>query len=216
MLFGGGSVALGGAALAAASNLGIVSASASALASPAKPRLVFLAGDSYPMYAAAAAAVAGKVGAPLLFTTGDSVSSATVNELKALAPSLVVAVGDDEVVPAAAVAQVRRLGLTVRRIAGTTFDETAAALARFDGTLAGLAGPEGATGATGAVGPEGTQGPAGVPGATGAAGSAGPPGSGSVGPTGPTGFGDTGPTGPSGFTGPAGPTGPTGHGVTGP
>ncbi|MHB1510270.1 MAG: hypothetical protein ACYCST_12585 [Acidimicrobiales bacterium] len=192
VLFGGGSVALGGAAFAAASTLGIVPAGAAAVA-PKASRLVFITGSNDAMYAAVAAAVAGKTGAPLLFSSGRSLTAATVAELRALAPSLVVVVGNPQIVSGEVIVQLHHLRLRVRRISGLTLEDTAAALARFDGTLTGFVGPEGPAGAAGAAGP------------TGAAGAAGPGGPG--GPGGPT--GPEGPTGPTSGTG-SGATGPTG------
>ncbi len=219
VLFGGGSVALGGAALAAASTLGIIPAGASPAAAKSKAsRLVFITASNDAMYAAAAAAVAGKTGAPLLFSSGRSLTAATVAELRALAPSLVVVVGSPRIVSAEVIVQLQHLHLRVRRIAGLTLEDTAAALARFDGTLTGFVGPEGPTGAagpegpTGAAGPEGPKGAAGPEGPAGVAGPEGP--TGAAGPEGPA--GGAGAPGAVGPEGPTGPTGASGSGVTGP
>ncbi|HTX01989.1 MAG TPA: hypothetical protein VMD59_24610 [Acidimicrobiales bacterium] len=182
LLFGGSTVALGGAALAAANSLGLTPAAAA----PERPRLVFLGSSMHPLYAAAAAAVAGKVGAPLLFTPPESLIAVTAKKLESLGPSLVVVVGDETIVPAAIVTSIERLGLHVRRIGGASFEATAALLASYDGTLSGLPGPQGPAGGTGPTGPAG---PGGAAGAAGTAGSLG-----GTGPTGPTGSG--GPTGP--------------------
>jgi len=172
VLFGGGGAVLSGAALAAASSLGITPAEA------ATRGTAFVVPEDDAMTAALAASVAGKVGAPVLATATSSLSSQTKDELKKLDPTLVVVVGLSKAIAD----DIGKLGFTVRRIEGSGVVETAIALARYDGTLSGLRGPKGATGPTG---PTGVSGPSGPTGASG--------------PTGPTGA--SGPTGPTGATG---------------
>ena len=223
VLFGGGGAALGGV-LAATGGLGFLSAGAETL------KIVFVARDDIPFDAAVAASVAGKVGMPLLLTPPSLLSSTTSAALQSLAPNLVVVVGGPLAISDAVVNAIEALGFTVQRMYGNDVDGTAAAMASYDQTLAGIVGPTGPAGTQGAAGSQGgpgSIGPTGSSGPTGAVGSSGPTGSGGTngptGPSGPTGSGGTsGPTGPSGSTGPTGsngptgPSGPAGVGVTGP
>ena len=210
MLFGSGGAVVGGAAFAALGGLGVGPAAASSV------RLVFLVGTSSAMDGALAASVAGKTGSPLLVTAQGSLSPPTKTELQSLSPDLVVIVGGPAAISDGVMSAVSGLGLKVRRVYGSSIEETAAALARYDGTVAGAVGPTGAAGLTGAQGATGATGAAGAAGAGGAQGAAGSPGlAGPSGPTGPSGSGPTGPTG-TGATGPTGALGPTGTGATGP
>ena len=175
ILFGGGGAALGGV-LAATGGLGFLSAGAST------QKIVFVARDDVPFDAAIAASVAGKVGMPLLLTPPTSLSNTTSSALQSLAPDLVVVVGGPLAISDTVVTAIQDLGFTVQRMYGNDVDGTAAAMASYDQTLAGIVG---------ATGPAGAQG---IQGSNGSNGSNGP----------------TGPTGPTGVTGPTGATGAQG------
>ncbi len=187
ILFGGGGVAVGGA-LAATGGLDSLAGASSQL-----QEIVFVARDDIAFDAAIAASVAGKIGMPLLLTPTNFLSSSTSSALQSLAPDLVVVVGGPLAITDAVLAAIENLGFATTRIYGADADGTAAAMAGYDQTLAGL------------IGPTGPAGPSGTPGGTGGTGPTGP-----MGPTGPAGLGTTGATGPVGGTsGPIGPTGVT-------
>lgn len=189
ILFGGGGAALGGV-LAATGGLGFLSAGA------ATQKIVFVARDDVAFDAAIAASVAGKVGMPLLLTPPTSLSSTTSSALQSLAPDLVVVVGGPFAISDTVVTAIQNLGFTVQRMYGNDVDGTAAAMASYDQTLAGIVGSTGPTGPSGSNGSNGSTGPSGPTGATGATGPGGP-----TGPTGATGTGVTGPTGATGVIG---------------
>jgi len=148
-----------------------------------------------------ASAVAGKVGAPVLLTSGRGLEATTASELTRLDPTLVIIVGGTSEISSLEQAQVEALHLATERIAGATAEATAADLATFGASLdpasgaKGAAGPRGATGATGATGPQGATGATGATGAKGATGATG-----ATGPAGPS-TGVTGPQGPAGAAG---------------
>lgn len=235
VLFGGGATlggaALGGALLGAVGIPGVggTFGAMSAMAATGSVVIVFVARDDVAFDAAVAAAIAGKIGAPVLLTSTDSLSSSTAGELAKLNPTLVIIVGGTLAISDAVVAAIEALGLKTQRIFGDDAEGTAVALAEYGLTLGAVAGPTGPSGPTGPAGPEGPPGSGGGGGVgpTGPAGPTGPSGTGGgglgpTGPAGPTGPVGTSPTGgslpgPTGPTGPSGENGPTGSiGVTGP
>jgi hypothetical protein len=191
------------------------------------PTLAFLARANLPVDALAAGALAGPLGATILITESEALSGPAARVLSETAPDLVVVTGGPEALSPQVERDVEALGLRVRRVAGRTRIETAAALADFgrevgagrpvvtqrpvtDEVVPGLnADLLDGLSAEELRGQPGPAGPAGAPGERGPAGEAGPAGAtGAPGPAGPA--GPPGADGAQGQQGPVGPAGPAG------
>ncbi len=81
--------------------------------------------------ALAASGLAGLLDCPILLTAPQSLTSTTSNLLKAKGVKKVVVVGGTEAVSDAVVAQIKRLGATVDRVAGATAVGTASAIYEY-------------------------------------------------------------------------------------
>lgn len=126
-----------------------VSAALSAKRFTSADRVVLVSGTAWPD-ALSAAPLATEFDSPVLLTRGDTLSPATSSEIKRLNATRVTIVGGTGSVSTKVVSQLRGLGVTVDRIAGTDRYETAARVATklaaergsIDGSMAVVANGE--------------------------------------------------------------------------
>jgi hypothetical protein len=123
------------AVVVAAVGLGLVAWSAASSAQESTdgllPTVAFLADAGNFPDALAAGAVAGPMGGPVLLTGKDSLDAEAARVLGALRPDLVVIAGGPAAVSDKVAADVKALGLQVRRVSGAGRTATAAALSDF-------------------------------------------------------------------------------------
>ncbi len=94
--------------------------------------VIVVRGDSI-AEATVVGAVATRLGAPILFTNRSGMPAATRDEIKRLAPSKGIVVGDSDAIPSSVARDLRGLtgGTVVRRLAGGNRVETAADVSRY-------------------------------------------------------------------------------------
>ena len=92
--------------------------------------VVIASGENFPD-ALAASALAGKLGSPVLLTSGSVLSNQVEYQITRLGAKHVTVLGGEAAVSEGVANRLRDMGLSVERICGTTRQETAEAIARF-------------------------------------------------------------------------------------
>lgn len=125
----------------------------------AKP--VFLVRSDNTVDASVAGAAAARAGAPLLYSSPETLDGATRDYLVRYQPTTVVLVGGTKALSQTVEASVKTLGYAPLRVTGADRAETAVKLGDLVSSLPAAKGQKGDPGATGAAGATGATGPAG-------------------------------------------------------
>ena len=91
--------------------------------------VVIASGENFPD-SLSAAALAGSLDAPVLLTAGGALSEQTAAQIKMLGASKAIVLGGTAAISDDVTDELAALGLSVRRVAGATRQDTAAAVAR--------------------------------------------------------------------------------------